>query len=61
MAALLGQEAKVYVPAGTVAARIDAIVAERADCVVIAGTYKDAVDALRQEHARCSGQRADAT
>ncbi|MDQ6696671.1 MAG: diaminopropionate ammonia-lyase [Actinomycetota bacterium] len=45
MAALLGYDASILVPAGTVTARIDAITGEGADVTVIAGTYDDAVAA----------------
>jgi diaminopropionate ammonia-lyase len=43
MAALLGFEAKIYVPAGTVRSRIDAIIGEGAEIEVVDGTYDQAV------------------
>ena len=43
MAALLGFEARIYVPAGTAQARIDGIASEGARVVVVNGTYDDAV------------------
>jgi diaminopropionate ammonia-lyase len=43
MAALLGLAARVYVPANTVQARIDAIAAEGATVTVVAGGYEHAV------------------
>ena len=43
MAALLGFEARIYVPAGTAQARIDGIASEGARFVVVNGTYDDAV------------------
>ncbi|HEY8547651.1 MAG TPA: pyridoxal-phosphate dependent enzyme [Acidimicrobiales bacterium] len=43
MAALWGLQATILVPAGTAAARIDAIADEGADVVVVDGTYDDAV------------------
>ena len=43
MAALLGLEAAIYVPAGTVQARIDAIEGEGARLEVVPGSYDDAV------------------
>jgi diaminopropionate ammonia-lyase len=45
MAALLGYDASIFVPAGTVAARIDSIAGEGADVTVVPGTYDDAVAA----------------
>ncbi len=45
MAALLGYDASILVPTGTVAARIDAIAGEGADVTVVPGTYDDAVAA----------------
>ena len=48
IARLLGFEARIYVPAGTVAARIDALEAEGAQ-VVVHGTYEQAVERARQE------------
>ncbi|MHB8245029.1 MAG: diaminopropionate ammonia-lyase [Acidimicrobiales bacterium] len=43
MAELLGLGARIYVPAGTARARIEAIESEGASCVVVDGTYDDAV------------------
>lgn len=43
MAALLGFASRIYVPAGTAPARIDAIAGEGAHVEVVAGTYDDAV------------------
>jgi diaminopropionate ammonia-lyase len=43
MAALLGFQAKIYVPAHTAQARIDAIASEGARVEVVDGTYDDAV------------------
>jgi diaminopropionate ammonia-lyase len=43
MAALLGYQARVFVPAGTAPARIDAIASEGASVTVVDGTYDDAV------------------
>lgn len=45
MAALLGLEATVLVPAGTARARIDAIASEGARVEVVEGTYDDAIAA----------------
>jgi len=42
-ARLVGLGARIFVPAGTSQARIEAIVSERATCVVVDGTYEDAV------------------
>ncbi len=54
MAALFGFEARIFVPAGTARARIDAIVAEGATCTVVDGTYDDAVArAAEQASDRC--------
>jgi diaminopropionate ammonia-lyase len=39
----LGLPARIFVPAGTTAARIDAIVGEGATCTTVEGTYEDAV------------------
>lgn len=44
MAALLGFDAKIYVPAGTAQARIDAIASEGASVTVVDGTYDEAVE-----------------
>jgi diaminopropionate ammonia-lyase len=43
MAAMLGFDARIYVPAGTAQARIDAIASEGATVEVVRGTYDDAV------------------
>ncbi|HYN16785.1 MAG TPA: diaminopropionate ammonia-lyase [Actinomycetes bacterium] len=43
MAVFLGFEARIFVPAGTAKARIDAIESEGASCAVVDGTYDDAV------------------
>jgi len=40
---LVGLEARIYVPSGTSAPRIDAIRGEGASCTVVDGTYDDAV------------------
>jgi diaminopropionate ammonia-lyase len=53
MAALLGLDARVYVPANTVQARIDAIAAEGASVTVVDGGYQDAV----ARSARDAGER----
>ena len=45
MAALLGYRARIFVPVGTAAARIDAIESEGATVTVVEGTYDDAVRA----------------
>lgn len=45
IARLLGLDATIMVPAGTAAARIDAIAGEGAEVVVVDGTYDDAVAA----------------
>lgn len=43
MAALFGFDARIYVPAGTAQARIDAISGEGASVTVVEGTYDEAV------------------
>lgn len=43
MAAMMGWAAEIYVPAGTVRARIDGITSEGAQVTVVDGTYDDAV------------------
>ena len=54
MAALLGLEAAIYVPAGTVQARIDAIEGEGARLEVVQGSYDNAVArAARDAGERC--------
>jgi diaminopropionate ammonia-lyase len=53
MAALLGLDARVYVPAGTSQARIDAIAGEGASVSVVEGGYDDAV----RRSARDAGDR----
>jgi diaminopropionate ammonia-lyase len=54
MAALLGYDARILVPAGTAPARIDGIAGEGASVTVIDGTYDDAVRAS----ATLAGDRA---
>jgi len=49
MASLLGLGARIFVPAGTVAARIDGILEEGASCEVVDGTYDDAVARAAEE------------
>lgn len=49
MARLLGLEARIFVPAGTSAARIAAIESEGAACAVVSGTYDDAVRRSAEE------------
>jgi diaminopropionate ammonia-lyase len=49
MAALLGFEAKIYVPAGTAQARIDGIASEGARIEIVEGTYDDAVARAAQD------------
>ncbi len=44
MARLLGLRARILVPAGTAAARIEAIAGEGADVEVVAGSYDEAVE-----------------
>jgi diaminopropionate ammonia-lyase len=53
IAALLGFAARIYVPANTVQARIDAIAAEGATVTVVDGGYQDAV----ARSARDAGER----
>jgi diaminopropionate ammonia-lyase len=54
MAALLGLEARIYVPAITSQARIDAISAEGADVTVVDGGYNEAVQRSAQDESdRC--------
>jgi diaminopropionate ammonia-lyase len=54
VAALLGFEAQIYVPAGTAQARIDGIASEGARVAIVAGTYDDAVARAAQEaNQRC--------
>jgi diaminopropionate ammonia-lyase len=43
MARLLGYDARIFVPAGTAAARVDSIEGEGATVTVVDGTYDDAV------------------
>jgi diaminopropionate ammonia-lyase len=54
VAALLGFDAKIFVPAGTVEARIAGIESEGATVIVVDGTYDDAV-------ARAAGAQHDRT
>jgi diaminopropionate ammonia-lyase len=49
MASLLGLDARIFVPAGTAAARIEAILGEGASCAVVEGTYDDAVERAAEE------------
>jgi diaminopropionate ammonia-lyase len=49
MAHLLGLGARIFVPAGTVAARIEAIRSEGALCDIVDGTYEDAVARAAEE------------
>ena len=54
VAALLGFEAQIYVPAGTAQARIDGIASEGARVEIVDGTYDDAVARAAQEaNQRC--------
>lgn len=54
VAALLGFEAQIYVPAGTAQARIDGIAGEGARVEIVDGTYDDAVARAAQEaNQRC--------
>jgi diaminopropionate ammonia-lyase len=48
VAALLGFEAQIYVPAGAAQARIDGIAGEGARVEIVAGTYDDAVERAAQ-------------
>ena len=49
MARLLGLGARIFVPAGTAAARIAGIESEGASCEVVPGTYEEAVARSAQE------------
>lgn len=49
MARLLGLRARIFVPEGTVAARIQGIESEGATCVVVRGSYDDAVARAAEE------------
>lgn len=49
MAALLGLDATIYVPEGTVRARIDGIASEGARVVVVQGSYDEAVARAAQD------------
>jgi diaminopropionate ammonia-lyase len=49
MAALLGFQARIFVPAGTAEARIQGIASEGATVVVVDGTYDDAVERAAAE------------
>jgi diaminopropionate ammonia-lyase len=54
MAALLGLEAQIYLPAGAAQARIDGIAGEGARVEIVDGTYDDAVARAAQDaSARC--------
>lgn len=52
VASLLGWQSHIYVPAGTVDARIDAIASEGATVTVVDGTYDDAVERAAQDAGR---------
>ena len=49
MAALLGFDARIYVPAGTAQSRIDGIASEGARVIMVDGTYDDAVARAAQD------------
>jgi diaminopropionate ammonia-lyase len=49
MAALFGFGARIFVPAGTARARIEAIESEGATCTVVDGTYDEAVARSAEE------------
>ena len=49
MARLLGYDARIFVPAGTVVARIEGIESEGANVTVVDGTYDDAVDRAAEQ------------
>ena len=49
MAKLLGLSARIFVPAGTAAARIEGIESEGASCEVVDGSYDDAVERSAKE------------
>ena len=51
LARLLGLGARIFVPAGTSAPRIEAIRGEGASCTVVDGTYDDAVARAAEEEA----------
>ena len=54
MAQLLGLEARIFVPVGTAAARIEGIESEGASCEVVDGSYDDAVAlSAREAGERC--------
>jgi diaminopropionate ammonia-lyase len=54
MAKLLGLSARIFVPAGTTAARIEGIESEGATCEVVDGTYDEAVErSAREAGERC--------
>jgi diaminopropionate ammonia-lyase len=54
MAKLLGLSARIFVPAGTAAARIEGIESEGATCEVVDGTYDEAVErSAREAGERC--------
>ena len=54
MARLLGLGARIFVPAGTAAARIAGIESEEATCEVVDGTYDDAVArSAAEQSSRC--------
>jgi diaminopropionate ammonia-lyase len=54
MAALLGFQSRIFVPAGTATARIEAIAGEGASVTIVDGSYDDAVDrAAAEASERC--------
>lgn len=54
MARLLGLSARIFVPAGTAAARIEGIESEGATCEVVDGSYDEAVErSAREAGERC--------
>lgn len=59
MARLLGLGARIFVPEGTTAARIDAIAGEGAEVVVVPGGYDDAVARSAQEEGARSAVISD--
>lgn len=52
MAALLGVGARIFVPSGTAASRIQAIEAEGAQVIEVAGTYDEAVEHASSEQGK---------
>ncbi len=53
MASLLGLRALIYVPEGTAAARIEAVLTEGAECEVVPGGYDDAVRRSAEQASEC--------